>query len=107
MACPGRGYPRGLQREDIPLGARLFAVADVYDALTSKRPYRSPMTHAEAVAEIQAGDGTQFDPVAVAAFLEVPRADLEAVAVRWHDAAAAVPSIERLAASPAAVAGVL
>lgn len=99
----GRGYPRGLQREDIPLGARLFTVADVYDALTSERPYRSPMTYAGAVAEIRAGDGTQFDPKVVAAFLEVPRVDLEAVSVRWHDAAAAVPFTERSGASSVAV----
>lgn len=101
----GRGYPRGLQREGIPLGARLFAVADVYDALTSVRPYRSPMTYAEAVAEIRAGDGTQFDPAVVAAFLKVPRADLEAVSVRWHDAAAAVPFTGHSAASSDTITG--
>jgi HD-GYP domain-containing protein (c-di-GMP phosphodiesterase class II) len=48
----GKGYPRGLKGDDIPLGARLFMVADVYDALTSQRPYRLPMTYEEAAAEI-------------------------------------------------------
>lgn len=85
----GRGYPRGLAREHIPLGARLFAVADVYDALTSDRPYHAAMPYEQAAAEIRAGDGSQFDPVVVAAFLAVPRADLEAIVSRWKDVAVA------------------
>lgn len=85
----GRGYPRGLEGNHIPLGARLFAVADVYDALTSYRPYRAPVTYDEAIAEIRAGDGSHFDPVVVAAFLAVPRAHLEAIANRWQDLAVA------------------
>lgn len=58
----GRGYPAGLQGEDIPLGARILAITDAYDAMTSQRPYRLPRTPAKALAEICAFAGTQFDP---------------------------------------------
>ena len=85
----GRGYPRGLAREHIPLGARLFAVADVYDALTSDRPYHAAMTYEQAAAEIRDGDGSHLDPAVVAAFLAVPRADLEAITSLWKDVAIA------------------
>lgn len=83
----GTGYPRGLAEGQIPLGARLFAVADVYDALTSDRPYHAAVGYEEAAQEIRAGQGTHFAPAAVAAFLAVPREALEAVANRWHDVA--------------------
>lgn len=75
----GGGYPRGLRRDDIPLGARLFSVADAYDALTSRRPYRAAESHADAVSEIRAGAGAQFDPEVVAAFTSVPESELERV----------------------------
>jgi putative nucleotidyltransferase with HDIG domain len=65
----GSGYPAGLVREQIPLEARLFAVVDVYDAITSVRPYRQPMPPEEARATIEAGTGTHFDPAVVDAFL--------------------------------------
>jgi len=65
----GTGYPAGLVRDQIPLEARLFAVVDVYDAVTSVRPYRSPMPPEEARATIEAGSGTHFDPAVVEAFL--------------------------------------
>ena len=65
----GKGYPHGLSEEEIPLVARIVAVADVYDALTSKRPYKDPMTHLESKAIIVSGSGTQFDPEVVDAFL--------------------------------------
>lgn len=65
----GSGYPAGLVREQIPLEARLFAVVDVYDAITSVRPYRRPMTAADARATIEEGSGSHFDPDVVAAFL--------------------------------------
>lgn len=71
----GDGYPRGLRGEDIPLPARIFAVVDVYDALTSDRPYRPAWTHDEAVAHIAEGSGTQFDPAVVTAFLEAISAE--------------------------------
>jgi putative two-component system response regulator len=63
----GSGYPDGLAGEEIPLAARIVAVADVYDALVSDRPYRSALTDAEAIAQIDAGTGSQFDPRVVAA----------------------------------------
>jgi HD-GYP domain-containing protein (c-di-GMP phosphodiesterase class II) len=58
----GRGYPAGLQGVDIPLGARILAITDAYDAMTSQRPYQPPRTPAGALAEICAYAGTQFDP---------------------------------------------
>lgn len=71
----GTGYPRGLRGEEIPLGARLFAVADVFDALTSDRPYRTALPFDQAAAEIARGRGTHFDPLVVEAFLRVPIAE--------------------------------
>ena len=71
----GRGYPDGLAGEEIPLLARIFSVADVYDALTSERPYKKAWTHEDAVAELIKQRGTQFDPALVDAF--VARFELE------------------------------
>ncbi|MFK7768642.1 MAG: HD-GYP domain-containing protein [Mariniblastus sp.] len=65
----GKGYPHGLAEDEIPLVARIVAVADVYDALTSKRPYKEPMTHFDSKAIIVSGSGSQFDPEVVASFL--------------------------------------
>ena len=65
----GSGYPNGLKNEEIPLISRIIAVADVYDALTSYRPYRTPMTPAEAVEFIMGNIGVQFDYAVVIAFL--------------------------------------
>jgi hypothetical protein len=67
----GRGYPRGLKGEEIPIGARIFTVVDSYDAMTSHRPYRRARSHEDAMEEIMRHSGTQFDPTAVQAFLEV------------------------------------
>lgn len=64
----GSGYPRGLAGGDIPLGARLFAVIDTLDAMTSERPYRRALPFDAAAAEIDRMRGTQFDPLAVEAF---------------------------------------
>ena len=61
----GSGYPHGLSGEAIPLAARILSVADVYDALTTVRPYKAAWTHREALAYIQEQAGTQFDPVLV------------------------------------------
>jgi putative nucleotidyltransferase with HDIG domain len=66
----GKGYPRGLAGDEIPLGARVFAVADAYDAMTSDRPYRPPLSHTQAIEEIERNAGSQFDPMVVAAVLE-------------------------------------
>ncbi|GAB3454867.1 DUF3369 domain-containing protein [Insolitispirillum peregrinum] len=65
----GNGYPRGLKGEDIPLSARIVAVADVYDALISARPYKAPWPFEEAIAYIRQGAGSQFDPLVVEAFM--------------------------------------
>lgn len=66
----GSGYPRGLKGEQIPLAARIFAVVDVYDALTSNRPYRSAWPPEKALAYIQEQAGTHFDPQVVEVFLK-------------------------------------
>ena len=66
----GQGSPRGLAGTQIPQSARLMTVADIYDALTSARPYKKTWTHDAAVAEITALSGTKLDPDVVAAFLE-------------------------------------
>jgi diguanylate cyclase (GGDEF)-like protein/putative nucleotidyltransferase with HDIG domain len=65
----GKGYPNGLAGTNIPLVARIIAIADSYDAMTSPRPYRDAMTHAEALAEIRHCSGSQFDPELVEAFI--------------------------------------
>ncbi len=67
----GTGYPYGLQGEAIPLGSRILAVADCFDALTAPRPYRDPMSPADAIALIRRDSGTAFDPLVVRAFLRV------------------------------------
>jgi putative two-component system response regulator len=74
----GTGYPNGLAGQEIPLCARIVAVADVYDALTSDRVYRPAMTHAEARKLIVDGSGSHFDPDIVAAFKELA-AQFEAI----------------------------
>lgn len=66
----GTGYPDGLKGEEIPLSARIVAIADVYDALTSKRPYKEAYTHEKAVEIIASERGKQFDPEIVDAFME-------------------------------------
>ncbi len=66
----GKGYPDGLAGEEIPLVARVLAVADVYDAVTSERPYRKAWSHEKAVDYIRGAAGTQFDPKVVEAFLQ-------------------------------------
>ena len=67
----GKGYPHGLKGEEIPLGSRIVAIADVFQALTSDRPYRNAFSEAEALKMIKAGSGTQFDPSVVSIFLQV------------------------------------
>lgn len=66
----GMGYPEGLKGEAIPLSARIFAVVDVWDALTNDRPYRSAWTHAQALEYVRAESGKHFDPEVVRVFLE-------------------------------------
>jgi response regulator RpfG family c-di-GMP phosphodiesterase len=80
----GSGYPRGLAGEAIPLSARITALADVYDALTSERPYKKPWTHEAAVAWILQGAGAHFDPSVVETFAR--RADaVREIGVRLAD----------------------
>jgi HD-GYP domain-containing protein (c-di-GMP phosphodiesterase class II) len=89
----GTGYPTGLKGEEIPLAARVFSIADSFDAMTSDRPYRPAMPIGAAVVEISRGAGTQFDPDAVAVFLELVEED--AITVRIDDA---VPALLQLRA---------
>jgi response regulator RpfG family c-di-GMP phosphodiesterase len=65
----GRGYPDGLASKEIPLAARVMAVVDAYDAMRSRRPYKQPIPHEEAVRQIVQQSGTHFDPMVVRAFL--------------------------------------
>ncbi len=67
----GRGYPYGLRGLEIPLGARIVAIADAYDAMTHDRPYKRAISHSEAVRELQRHAGTQFDPEVVQVFLDL------------------------------------
>jgi len=67
----GKGYPRGLTGTAIPLEARLFSIVDVFDALTSERPYKRPLPLAESLTCIQGAAGSQFDPDMVAAFCRI------------------------------------
>ncbi len=75
----GSGYPRSLRAEEIHVGARIFAIADTLDAMTSDRPYRQGTSFANAVAEITRCGGTQFDPEVVHAFLEIGEAGLRKI----------------------------
>lgn len=80
----GSGYPQGLVGQQIPVGARLMAVADVYDAVISRRVYKPEMPHEKAAAIIREGSGTHFDPAVVAAFLELQE-DFKQIAARYAD----------------------
>lgn len=68
----GSGYPTGLRKLDIPMGSRIFAVADTVDAMTSERPYRAALTFEDASNELKKFSGIQFDPLVVEAFHSVP-----------------------------------
>ncbi|MBF0390259.1 MAG: bacteriohemerythrin [Desulfamplus sp.] len=81
----GAGYPEGLRGTDIPLSARIVTIADVYDALTSKRPYKEPWTTEKALAYIRDRSGSQFDPAVVEAFFEVQTMRSHAPTVKWSD----------------------
>ncbi len=83
----GAGYPFGRKGEEIPLSARIVSIADVYDALTSKRRYKRSFTHEESLALIVEGSGTQFDPALVDAFQEV-HAEFLAIRQKLTDGAA-------------------
>jgi putative nucleotidyltransferase with HDIG domain len=78
----GSGYPDGLTGTGIPVSARVFAVADTLDALTTRRPYREPSPLATAREIIEAGSGTHFDPDVVVAFARLPDATIEQIGKR-------------------------
>ncbi|MDP1773889.1 MAG: two-component system response regulator [Methylobacter sp.] len=80
----GSGYPNGLVGDSIPLSARLMAVADVFDALLARRPYKEPMSIAQATAIIMEGKGKHFDPEVVEAFVVI-HDDLKRMAIQWAD----------------------
>jgi HD-GYP domain-containing protein (c-di-GMP phosphodiesterase class II) len=75
----GQGYPDGLAGDAIPLAARVFAVADALDALTTDRPYRPASSFADARREVLRGGGTQFDPLVVAAYRQIPDRTFQAM----------------------------
>lgn len=81
----GSGYPSGLAGEDIPLSGRICAIADMFDALTSRRPYKAPWSTEQAMALIREQSGAQFDPVVVDAFADVIRARETVSLVQWSD----------------------
>jgi len=72
----GSGYPYGLKGKSIPLFARIFAVADAFDAMVAKRPYREAMSFEEGLQELKRCEGAHFDPDIVGAFLQIPSAKL-------------------------------
>jgi putative nucleotidyltransferase with HDIG domain len=94
----GSGYDRGLRGEEIPINARIFALADVFDALTSRRPYKEPYSFEESMQVLDAGRGTHFDPFLLDEFSKIarrlheefahadvgkPRAELEVIVERY------------------------
>ena len=81
----GSGYPRGLRGEDIPLGARIFAVVDAFDAMTFDRPYSKAISFDAALAEIKRCAGGHFDPAVVESFLRTPPSLLEDIRRRSMD----------------------
>ena len=80
----GSGYPDGLAGDEIPLSGRIMALADVYDALISKRSYKPPYTHEKAVAIILEGEGKHFDPELVDAFIELQE-EFRQIALKYAD----------------------
>ena len=85
----GSGYPHGLAYEEIPLAARIFTVADVYDALVSRRPFKAPLAHQEALEAMRRDVGRQFDPAVFRVFEEVVR---DGVPIPGVTSAAALPA---------------
>ena len=80
----GRGYPRGLKGDEIPLPARIFSVADSFDAMTSDRPYRGAFSTERALGEIEKAAGSQFDPDVAAEFLVLMQEEDLVIAARDH-----------------------
>jgi putative two-component system response regulator len=80
----GRGYPKGISNTAIPLSARIVAIADVYDALVSKRIYKPPMSHEEAIEILKQDSGKHFDPTIVSAFITISD-DIHLIMQAWQD----------------------
>lgn len=97
----GAGYPRKLKGAQIPLGARLFAVIDVYDALTTDRAYHTARSHSDALTKIREMSDTRFDPAIVAAFVRIPFEELREIAKKNQTsllfASPPVPSLHQVA----------
>ena len=93
----GTGYPRGLKGEEIPLGARIFAIADTLDAMTSDRPYRAAQSYQAAREEIESWSGRQFDPAIVVVFLGMPENIWETIRRQVHPQVFRVPEVPQLA----------
>lgn len=97
----GAGYPRKLKGAQIPLGARLFAVIDVYDALTTDRAYHTARSHTDALAKIREKSETHFDSAVVAAFVKIPFEELREIAKKNQTsllfASPPVPSLHQVA----------
>ena len=79
----GQGYPHGIKEQAIPLSARIVSIVDVYDALTSKRPYKQPWTHEAAVQEISRLSGIHFDPEIVLSFMAVEK-QIQEITIETH-----------------------
>ncbi len=82
----GKGYPQGLAGEQIPISARLMAIADVYDALISRRVYKMPFSHTEAIKIINEGRGTMFDPDMVDVFVQI-QDEVRTIALQFAECA--------------------
>jgi hypothetical protein len=96
----GSGYPKGLAGEEIPLAARIVAIADVYDALCTKRVYKEPLPHKKCVAMIREGAGKQFDPLLVEIFLKL-ESEFHEIALNFRETAEDLPSEPAFAAENA------
>jgi putative nucleotidyltransferase with HDIG domain len=103
----GTGYLQGLMGTEIPLGSRIFAVADTLDAMTSDRPYRRALPYSAAREEIIRESGHQFDPAVVQVFLSIPEETLENIrdGRRFFESTQAVEAAEPVALSPGQPAG--
>jgi HD-GYP domain-containing protein (c-di-GMP phosphodiesterase class II) len=106
----GHGYPFGLRGNDIPLGARIVAIADAYDAMTHDRPYKRAMSHEHAIQELRRHAGTQFDPELVTLFCDLyatrapaPDAIVLARLETRHEAPAATPRPRRRTDAPTGI----
>jgi HD-GYP domain-containing protein (c-di-GMP phosphodiesterase class II) len=110
----GRGYPRGASGSEINLGARIIAVADVYETMTAARPYHKPKTQTEARKELVRCSGTQFDPAVVGAFLQIPAHKLRVLTGSWvsqtpvlRDLDRAISAVGRVVSAAVLLGGVL